>query len=115
VALSTNFVNDVSLVNYTNPSSTDTIAAGTPILQGKLFGIASQPILPLRMGALGIRGAWEAPKSTAASTAIAMGADVYWDNTAKLVTATVGTNTLIGKCLRAATDANSTALVYIRP
>ena len=114
MALATNYVNSGDIIDYTNPSSTATIAAGTPILQGQVFGVAADPILPGRIGAIIVRGQIDLPKSTAASTAIAAGAKIYWDNTNSVVTTTVGSNVEIGKSVKAAVDGDATARVYIR-
>lgn len=115
MALVTNYVSSGDIVEYTNPSSTTAIDAGAGVLQGQLFGIAAEAIPALRLGALIVRGIFDIPKSTAASTAITAGANVYWDNTNKLATATVGTNVLIGKCVKAAVDGDATVRVLIRP
>ena len=114
MSLVTNYVNNGDIIDYTNPSSSATIAAGTPILQGQVFGVAADPILPSRLGALIVRGLFDLPKSTAASTAIAVGAKVYWDATNSLVTGTASTNVEIGKCVKAAVDGDALARVYIR-
>lgn len=114
MALATNYVNSGDIIDYTNPSSSATIAAGTPILQGQVFGVTADPILPSRIGALIVRGLVDLPKSTSASTAIAVGAKVYWDATNSLVTGTASTNVEIGKCTKAAADGDALVRVYIR-
>lgn len=115
MALVTNYVNYGAVIEYTNPSSSATIAAGTPVLQGKLLGIATDPILPGRLGALAIKGVFDLPKATTAGTAITVGAQVYWDNTNGVVTTTATNNTDIGKCVKAAADADALVRVVIRP
>lgn len=115
MALATNYVGKGYVVDYTNPSSTVTIAAGTPILQGKLFGVTVDPIPPLRTGGICIRGVFDLPKSTSASTAITAGAIVYWDNTNGVVTTTATNNTEIGKDIKAAADGDALVRVAIRP
>lgn len=115
MALATNYVGKGYVVDYTNPSSTVTIAAGTPIVQGKLFGVTVDPILPGRIGGLGTRGVWDLPKATSAGSAITVGSLVYWDATNNVVTTTATNNTEIGKTIKAAADADALVRVHVRP
>lgn len=52
-------------------------------------------------------GTFKVPKATGASSAIALGVKVYWDDTAKVATATVGSNTPMGKVDTASADADA--------
>jgi len=50
-------------------------------------------------------------KATGQGTAIGVGANVYWDDTNNVATTTATGNKLIGKCVRAAVDADATVRV----
>lgn len=65
-------------LDYTNPG-TSTIEANTVISFGGHIGIAGTDILPGEVGSLHVTGVFEMPKT--ATTAIEMGASVYFDGT----------------------------------
>ena len=70
------------------------IASGAGVLIGSIFGVATGPIANGAQGVINLTGVYDLPKT--ASQAWTVGAKVYWDNTAKACTTTVGSNTLIG-------------------
>ena len=82
-------------VKYYNNSALE-LPAGTPIVQGNLFGVPWRPILPYSEGALAIEGAMLFPKSGTDAGLVA-GADAYWDSVNSVATSTVSGNTWIGK------------------
>jgi len=53
-------------------------------------------------------------KEVGATTAIAVGALVYWDSTNQQATTVATDNTLIGKCIKAAADSDATVRVRMQ-
>jgi predicted RecA/RadA family phage recombinase len=88
------------------------IASGAVVPIGDLIGIAENS------GAIGdevsvlLEGVFPIAKGT--SEAISKGAVLYWDATNKVVTATAGSNKVIGKAFAAALAADATVPVRIR-
>jgi predicted RecA/RadA family phage recombinase len=105
------YVSDDEAVDYT---PTANVAAGDVVVQGELIGIAKTPIAANAPGALAVEGIFDLPKATGAGSAIAVGAEAYWDATNKVVTATAGTNKFLGKTVRAAADADGTVRVRLK-
>jgi len=85
------------------------VASGGGALIGAIFGVAKVNIAQGSRGPFCLTGKFELPKD---ANAIAEGARVYWDNTAKVVTATAAGNTLIGVATLAALAATTT--VHVR-
>jgi predicted RecA/RadA family phage recombinase len=87
------------------------ISSGAGLLVGSMFGIAaisgvSGDVIPLYL-----KGVYTMPKvSTQAWT---VGATIYWDNSAKNCTTTVGSNTKIGVAVAAAANPSSTGSVRL--
>lgn len=104
------FVQDGNTIDHTPASD---VAAGAVVVQGELVGVAKVPIATGKLGALAVVGVFDFPKATGASTAITAGAECYWD-AAEAVAKTdaeSGANKLIGKCIRAAADADATVRI----
>jgi predicted RecA/RadA family phage recombinase len=86
------------------------IASGGCLLVGKMFGVAQ------KAGAIGdtvglvTEGVFDLPYSVAAT--VGVGDAIYWDDTAKNVTKTVGSNVKIGYAVAAA--ASSAALLRVK-
>lgn len=86
--------------NYVQPGDMITVAApyalasGAGCLIGSLFGVAAGVYANAETAEIKTTGVFDL-KANAASVG-ATGAKAYWDDTAKEVTATVGTNKLIG-------------------
>ncbi len=99
-------------VDYT-PSSD--VAVGAVVVQNTLVGVADRPLPANKLGSLAVYGIFTFPKATGASTAIAAGKTVYWDATNQRATETSTSNTLMGKTVAAAVDADATVLVLLRP
>lgn len=91
------------------------VEAGDVVVQGELVGVATRPIPANTLGALVVSGVFDFPKETGASTAIAAGANVYWDVADGEATtdADTGTNKLLGKTVQAATDGGPTVRVRL--
>ncbi|MFB3894448.1 MAG: DUF2190 family protein [Phycisphaerae bacterium] len=103
------FVHDGLTIDYTPGAD---VAAGAVVVQGELVGVAKVPIPANALGALAVTGVFDFPKAAGAGTAITAGANCYWDAANQRATTTATGNKLIGKCVKAAADAD--ALVRIR-
>ena len=104
------FVHDGKSIGYTPGSD---VTAGDVVVQGELIGVAKVDIPAGRLGALAVVGVFDFPKATGVGTGIAAGANCYWDvadGEAK-TDAEGGANKLIGKCVRAAADADATVRI----
>ena len=90
-----------------------TVAAGDVVVQGDLIGVAKRPIAANDLGSLALTGVFDIAKI--AATALAVGAVVYWDATAKVATntANAGANKLLGKVVKAALAADVTVRVRL--
>lgn len=86
------------------------VSSGGGVLVGKLFGVANTDALSGADVEVTLCGVFELPKASGAITA---GALVYWDNTAKNVTTTSTSNTLIGAAVVAAASGDATARVRL--
>src|SRR5262245_39799172 len=102
--------------NYVQPGNVLTLIApadvksGDGVLVGKLFGVATYDAAAGAEVECGVTDVWELAK---AAGALAQGATVYWDNTAKNVTATATGNSLIGAVTEAAAAGAATARVRL--
>ena len=106
------FIHDGKAIDYTPGSA---VAAGDVVVQGELVGVAKVPIAANALGALAVTGVFDLPKATGEGTAIAAGANVYWDVAdveAKEDDETAA-NKLIGKTIKAATDDDATVRVRL--
>lgn len=82
------------------------VAIGDVVVQGELVGVAVQAIAAGELGALCIDGVFDFTKTAGGSTAFTVGQLMYWDvaDSDAQDTADSGTNKLIGKCVKAASD-----------
>jgi predicted RecA/RadA family phage recombinase len=69
------------------------VASGGGALIGAIFGVAVTALANGEVGSFQLEGVYNLPKASGAAT---LGQRAYWDNTNKVVTATVGSNTLVG-------------------
>jgi len=104
------FVHDGKSIDYTPTSDT---AAGAVVVQGELVGVTKTPIAANALGALAVVGVFDFPKATGGGTAITAGANCYWDAANQRATTTATGNKLIGKCVRAAADADATVRIRL--
>ncbi|MBF0437449.1 MAG: DUF2190 family protein [Magnetococcales bacterium] len=86
------------------------VNSGEGLMVGSLFGVAVSTAAINENVEISTTGVVDLPK---ASGAITQGAKIYWDNTAKNVTTTVGTNTLIGCAIVAAAVGDAIARVRL--
>jgi predicted RecA/RadA family phage recombinase len=89
------------------------VAAGDVVVQGDLVGVSVRPISANALGALAVTGVFDFAKASGGGVTFAVGALAYWDDTNNLAVATdgAGANKLLGKCIRAAADADATVRV----
>lgn len=102
------FIHDGSSIDYTPGSA---VTAGQVVVQGELVGVAKVDIPAGTLGALAVAGVFDFPKATGAGTAIGVGANCYWNAAAQQATTSSSGNKLIGKCVRAAADADTTVRI----
>ncbi|MDZ4678403.1 MAG: DUF2190 family protein [Oligoflexia bacterium] len=86
-----------------------TVVSGAGLLVGAVFGVASLDATSGAAVEAALEGVFDLPK---ASGAISQGAKVYWDNSAKNLTTTSSSNTLVGVAVVAALSGD--ALVRVR-
>ena len=102
------FVHDGNSIDYTPGSA---VTAGPVVVQGELVGVAKVDIPANTLGALAVKGVFDFPKATGGGSAITAGANCYWNAAAQQATTTATGNKLIGKCVRAAVDADTTVRI----
>jgi len=116
-------VKDGRVVDYTNPSDTDTINSGDLVLDGELIGIALSKILPkgsdsqeyniTDTGAVYRGGSWTLPCSITSDTGtVAAWSTAYWDSGESKVVNTTGVE--IGCFTAAYTTADTEAIILLR-
>lgn len=86
------------------------VAAGDVVVIGVRIAVAATAIKSGATGSASVTGVFTLPKATGA---LAQGAAVYWDATAKKVTATATSNTLAGYAFAAAASGDATIPVKI--
>jgi len=87
------------------------VLSGAGALVGTLFGIASADYLSGAEGEFVAEGVFTLPAVTANTAA--QGAVAYWDNSAKKITTTATSNTLVGCFMVAKTNGQTTATVRL--
>ena len=103
--------------NYIRPGDTLTVtapydvASGAGVLVGKLFGIASTTAKSGEPVEIRRKGVFEHAKTSA--QAWTQGADIYWDDTAKVFTTTTTSNTLVAKAAEVAANPTGTGIVVL--
>ncbi|WP_146592326.1 DUF2190 family protein [Puniceibacterium confluentis] len=103
--------------NYIAPGEHITVAApydvsaGGGALVGAVFGVAQADAVSAADVVLVRRGAFELAKTSAQAWTV--GAKLYWDDTAKVVTTTATANTLIGAALAVAANPSATGTVLL--
>jgi len=100
------YAHDGTYVDYTPGAA---VAAGDVVVLAELVGVANSAIAANALGALCIAGVFDFNKATGVT--YAYGILLYWDDTNNVVTTTVGSNKLIGKCIRAALTGDTKARV----
>ena len=104
------YIHKGDAIDYT---PTVDVPAGAVVVQGELVGITKLDIPANTLGALATTGVFDVVKATGTGTAIVAGANCYWNATTQQATTTATGNKLIGKCIRAASDADETVRVLL--
>jgi len=104
------FVHNGDAIDYTPTIDTP---AGAVVVLGELIGVTRTPIAANTLGSLAVTGVFDMTKATGAGTAIAAGANCYWNATANQVTTVTTGNKLLGKAIQAAGDADATVRVRL--
>ena len=87
------------------------VASGGGAKSGLIFGVAASDALSGADVDLVTVGIFDLPKVS--TDVFAVGAAVYWDNTAKLMTSTTSGNTKIGVAVKAAANPSGTVAVRL--
>ncbi|CAN7317076.1 DUF2190 family protein [Bosea sp. LjRoot9] len=87
-----NFIQPGDAIDFVAPGGG--VVGGTGFLLGAIFGVVRHTAAAGEKSILDLEGVFTLPK-TAANTP-APGAKVYWDDAAKSITTTVGTNVVAG-------------------
>lgn len=106
-----NYQQPGSVIDYTNGSASDTIAAGQVVSLTTRIGVAGTEIAPSAVGSLYTKGVFSMTK--AASVAISIGAAVYYDSSADNITTESSGNVPAGWAIAAATGEAPTVSVCI--
>ena len=104
-----NFVQEGEILLYPNASGS-TILGGSVVVAGDLAGVAIANILDGDAGSVMLEGVFALPKVAGAVT---LGAKVYLIVADGTVTTTSTSNTLIGRCFKAALSADATVDVVL--
>jgi predicted RecA/RadA family phage recombinase len=91
------------------------MAAGDVVVQGELVGVAKRNYLAGELSALAVTGLFDFPKAVGGGSAIAAGANVFWDvgDTEAKEDSEAGANKLVGKVALAAGDNDATVRVRL--
>jgi len=104
------YIHKGDAIDYT---PTVDVPAGSVVVQGELVGITKLDIVANVLGALAVTGVFDIVKATGAGSAIAAGANCYWNATTQQVTTTAAGNKLLGHCVQAAADADETVRIRL--
>lgn len=94
----------------TAPAPSGGAVSGTAYLLGALFGVCETSAAEGVDTVFVLVGVWSLPK---ASGTVTVGANLYWDNTAKNLTTTASGNTLVGQAFAAAQSGDAVVSVKI--
>lgn len=103
--------------NYVQSANTITLAApydvvsGAGALVGQLFGVAAKDTLSGVSGEFETQGVFDIKAASADTPAV--GALVYWDNTAKQITTTSAANSKVGVAVKAKVGGELTCRVRL--
>lgn len=103
-----NYLGDGELITIAAPSP---VVSGQGLLVGAFFGICLAATAQGQPLELWLKGIYQLPKN--AAEVWALGAAIYWDNTAMLATTTAGGNTKIGVAVAAAANPSSSGNVRL--
>jgi predicted RecA/RadA family phage recombinase len=104
-----NLIQEGERLDYVVPAAT-TITSGQGVVVGSFVGVALQTGTTGKTIVVALEGVFQMPKVTGAVT---LGAALYFDNTEKKVTTTVGSNKFIGFAWTAAASGDATVEVRL--
>lgn len=104
------YVGRGDVLEFTNGGTA--LASGAGFLANDVFGVAAGDVAANGTGQLHVEGIHKLPKASGDTPAF--GAKLYWDDTAKNVTTTAGSNPLIGFCATKVTVLSGDATVPVR-
>jgi len=106
------FIHDGKSIDYTPGAD---VSAGDVVVQNDLIGIAKLDIASGALGALAVTGVFDLPKATGVGEAIAVGAEVFWDEAEQVAKTDdeSGANKSLGKTVAAAGDDDETVRVRL--
>lgn len=107
-----NYQQPGSAIDYPNGTSS-AIAAGQVVSLTTRIGVAGTDIPASAVGSLYVKGVFAMPKAASTSTAIAIGAAVYYDASADNITTTAASNIPAGWAIAAAAESDTTVQVCI--
>lgn len=102
-----NFIQPGEVVTLTAPYD---VESGDGLLVGSLFGVANGKALNGAEVEAALCGVYSLKKDVSVP---AMGGKAYWDNAAKKITSTVGTNTHVGFYVKAALTGDAEVAVKL--
>ncbi|MFB2734203.1 DUF2190 family protein [Shewanella mangrovisoli] len=102
-----NYIQDGTTISFT---PTAAVVSGQAVLLGALLVVAVRDIAANTDGTGATYGVFELPKKS--TDVVALGVDLYWDDTAKELTTTDTDNTKVGKAWAAA--ASNTETVWVK-
>ena len=106
-----NFQQDGKKINWVNGTSAD-VSAGDMVKVGDRVGVCSNDITDGATGVVTLIGVFKSiPKLS--TDVVAMGVDLYWDDTNKRLTLTSTSNTLAGMAYIAAGNGVTTVTIKI--
>lgn len=105
--------NSVGSGNPINLTLAGTVAAGSGVLVGSIFGVTTIDGVSGDSVPAHTVGEFELPKLTTDN--VTQGLLLYWDNTNKRLTITSTSNTLVGTAAKAAGTTATKVVAYISP
>lgn len=88
------------------------VISGQAVLYGKFLGIHTMDAAINEETTIEVKGVFSVPK--VAATAMNIGDELYWDDAAKNLTKTVGANTFVGYCAKAALAADTHVEILLK-
>ena len=95
----------------TLPAPSGGVVSGVAYLIGVIFGVAIASVAETVDAAFRVVGEFTLPKNTSEATTV--GAALYWDDTGKKLTTTVGSNLLVGAATVAHDAADATQEIVL--
>lgn len=102
-----NFVQDGDTLTVTAPYAA---VSGSGVMVGTIFGVAADDIASGALGEIVTEGVFDMAK---AAGVVAVGDQVYWDNTAKVVTTVAAGNKRVGISILSVLSGGATARVKL--